>query len=166
MVTASCFRFIKTFHGRFKSISQVYRNINHSCKLFSLCITLLTFNEFSIKYLKTPTLHISLALLPSKTVLITGVIHTERTQQGSCAIRKQNFTSLQLCHYTLWYGAERLWHISGMPRKLICASPPPWHRLNPISHFIVSPSRVCQILSLTHTITNSRTHGSPSKDST
>lgn len=38
-----------------------------------------------------------------------------------------------------------------MPRKLICASPPPWHRLNPISRFIVSPSRVCQILSHTHT---------------
>lgn len=69
-------------------------------------------------------------------------------QQGSHAARKQNFTSLQLSHCTCGYEAERLWHISRMPRKLICASPAPWHRLNPISHFIVSLSCV---LGHTHT---------------
>lgn len=67
-----------------------------------------------------------------------GVATWSEAQQGSHAVRKQNFTSLWLSHYTRRYEAERLWHISGMPRKLICASPSPWHRLNPISHFIVS----------------------------
>lgn len=84
-----------------------------------------------------------------QTAPITGV-HPRGAghNRAANAVKKQNYISLWLYHYTRRYEAERLWHISGTPRELICASPVPWHRLNPISHFTQSMSCV---LGRTHT---------------
>ena len=70
---------------------------------------------------------------------------------------KQNFPSLQLCRYMQ---LRRLWHISEMPCKLICAFRASWHRLNPISRFIVSLSHlhVCAVPSRVNTPTFAQPH--------
>lgn len=123
-------------------------HLNHASS-FTTLIPLTSLPQFPhLPHHRQPLSATPCLMLPPapQTSLVTEVYPHGADPAGQSCCQK---VKLYFSPYTFRYEAERLWHISGMPRKLICVSPSLWHRLNPISRFIVSMS--CARASLWHT---------------
>lgn len=75
-----------------------------------------------------------LALCPPESTNYRATSERSRALQSSRLRQKHNHSSLWLLCQASTYEAEKRWHISGMPGRLICASPsPPGTALTPLT---------------------------------